>query len=238
MSPTRTSSRLARHEQQKLLRQTIFMAAAAIILGVGFILVVLPNFIRFITGISNPDQVLVENNQLPPQVPVLSPPVPATSSAQIKVMGFAQSETEVVLVVNSNQQDRQAVSDEGSFEFDVELSEGENQIAAFAIAKDKQESAISSSYTVVKDVQPPKLEIKEPQDGQSVELRRNQNLTISGTTDLKTQLNVNGRLIYAKNDGSFNTTYSLQEGENKLEFLAVDQAGNQTQKTIMVTFRF
>ncbi len=236
MSP-RVSSRLAKHEQERLLKQTILMITAAIILGLGFIFFVLPFSIRVITTLTNSDQVPMAGNTLPPQVPILSAPPTATASASIKINGFAQAETEVVLVVNGEQQNRQTTTAEGTFEFDTQLLEGENVVSAFAINAEKKESELSQSYTVSKDTQAPTLEISSPTEGQSIELRRNQNLTITGKTDPGVQLTLNGRLMYAQADGAFSSTYLLQEGENKLEFIAIDQAGNQTLETITVSFR-
>lgn len=237
MSPTRVSSRLAKHEQQKMLRQTLTYGVGAVILGLTFIFIILPYSIRFITGVTNGDQIPTEDDSLPPQVPILSAPPVATTSATIAVTGYGQAQTDVILVVNGSQQDSKPVADDGTFSFEAQLSEGENTIAAFSKSKSEKESELSQAYTVVMDTQPPTLEIAQPTDGQSIELRRNQNTTISGKTDPGSTVTVNGRMIYAQTDGSFSSQYQLNEGENTLDFIAIDKAGNETKKSLKVTFR-
>lgn len=236
---TRVSSRLAKSQQKQLLRQTIIYVVAAIALGLAFIFFILPRSINLFFTLTGGNQAALENtSDVPPQVPAFSAPPPATASASITLSGFGEAKSEVVLVVNGQQQTTQRVNDEGAFTIDAQLSEGENQIAAFARGQNGQESSVSRTYSIVRDNQAPTLELEQPQDGQVIELARNQTMTIKGKTEPGSQLQVNGRSLYVNSDGTFSGSYQLQEGENKLEFTARDQAGNQTQKTISVTFRF
>lgn len=237
MSSVRISSRLAKHEQKKVLRQTILMGLGAVVLGVGFIFFVLPNSVRLISYLMGDDQVNTEVSTIPLQAPLLSAPPVATTSAQIAIAGFAQPETEVVLVLNGSQSGRQKTDAEGTFAITIDLNEGENTVAAYTIAADDRESELSHQYSVIKDTQAPLLEISQPQDNQTIELRKNQNIAVAGKTDAGAQITLNGRLVYTQADGGFSTNYLLQEGENKLELLAKDEAGNETKKELKVTFR-
>lgn len=239
MPSNRMSSRLAKHQQQQMLRQTLIYIILAIVLGIAFVFFILPRSINlFFTLTGGNQQALVGSPDLPPQVPAFSAPPLATSSASIMMTGFGTPKSEIVMVVNGSQRNSETVEDDGSFEIKVDLDEGENQVSAFAKNTNDQESAVSRTYTVIRDSQAPSLEISTPTDGQSFELSRNQLIPVNGTTEAGGQIQLNGRSIYTSPDGTFSTTYQLQEGENTLDFTARDRAGNQSQKTIKVTFRF
>jgi phage-related protein len=130
------------------------------------------------------------------------------------------------------------VGEDGSFGLTMQLEPGENVLSGYSIDKTGNESAESKRYTVKFDDEPPELEITEPVDGANITLRKNQLTTIKGTTEENAKIELNGRLVYASADGSFSTTYQLNEGDNQLLFKAIDEAGNTTEKTIKVTFSF
>jgi len=232
------SSRLARHEQSKLIRQTLLFGGLAMVLLVAFLFVILPQSVRLISsitsGTSNPFEAA---DTIPPQTPMLDAPPIATPSATLAVSGLGEAKSEIVLVVNGTEQNRQTAGDDGRFSFEVALGEGDNALSLYAIDESQNESPTSQIYTITRDSEAPKLEIQEPQEGQQFELRRNQQITIKGTSDPNTRISINGRLVFARNDGTFSSTYQLQEGENKLLIEAHDEAGNQTTKELIVTFR-
>src|SRR5687768_8058581 len=103
MSKTRTiPSRLARKEQKTAVRQTIIYLSAAVILVLAFIFLIVPGFLRFVAGISNaPTQ--DSHDKLPPQIPVIAAPVPATSSATLDISGYGEAESEVVFILNGSE---------------------------------------------------------------------------------------------------------------------------------------
>lgn len=233
------NSRLARQEQRKILRQTILFGGLAVILFLAFLFIILPQSVRLVSNLAgntggNPFDI---TDTIPPQTPVLDAPPLATPSAQLAISGLGEPETEIVLVVNAAEQSRTTAADDGRFSFNVALQEGENTINLYAMDTAGNESPSSQTYYIIRDSQPPKLTIEEPQDGQTVELRRNQVITIKGETDPNARVMVNGRLAFARNDGTFSTTYQLNEGENTLVIEAEDEAGNKSTVELKVTFR-
>lgn len=237
MQSRSVNSRLARREQQKLVRQTVILIIAATLLLVGFVFVILPQSVRLVGYLTGANVISDPSDTLPPQVPVLAAPPPATPSAQLAISGYGEAKSEVVLIVNASEQNRKTLGDDGQFTFDVNLTEGENIISVYAIDANKNESEPSRSVVVVMDSQPPKLEINEPKDGQQIELRKNQQLAVKGMTDPKVRVYVNDRLAFTQEDGAFSTTFQLVVGENILKVKAQDQAGNITEKELKVQFK-
>lgn len=234
----RMNSRLARHEQRKLLRQSFILVLLAIVLVLGFIFVILPQSVRIIGSITGGTITSFEpDDTLAPQIPIFDAPPLATPSGSLSLSGAGEPQSTIVLVVNGSERDRTTAGDDGRFSFNVELDEGNNSVNAYAIDQSENESVTGQTFVIVRDGQPPKLEITEPQQNQTIELRRNQLTTIKGNSDPLARITVNGRLVLANKDGAFSTTYQLQEGENKLMIEAEDQAGNRTTQELIVTFR-
>ncbi|MDQ3008238.1 MAG: hypothetical protein M3Q81_01435 [bacterium] len=234
--PGRVSSRIARKEQKKIMRQTILAIGAAIILLLSFVFVVMPNFIRIVGGLGGSGQ-LTQDDVLPPQIPVLAAPPTATFSAELQLAGYGEAETELVLLLNASEFTREKLGDDGQFSVMVPLNEGENTISAYAVDDAGNESNVGRNYRVNRDSTAPKIIVDEPQPGQQIELRRNQLITVRGLTEENARVTLNGRLVFADADGAFSSTYQLNEGENKLLFVAVDQAGNTSTQELTVTFR-
>jgi len=84
------------------------------------------------------------------------------------------------------------------------------------------------------DTTPPVLEVSLPEKTYSTVLE------ISGKALDKEsgidKVTVNGVEFSLSSDGSFNTTVNLTEGVNKITVIAIDKAGNQTTKTLNVTY--
>lgn len=227
-------SRRNKQEEKKLTHQFVLLVLLAIGLVLLFLFVVLPALIRILASTSpTPSQ---NGADVPVQVPFLSAPVTATSSATLTLSGFSQKGFTVSILDNAQPLSKTSASDDGSFHTDVTLTPGENKITVFAIDQHNKESGVSQEYIVVFDDQPPTLELKQPQDKQSIQGKQNQNLTIEGKTDTNTKVYVNDRLIFVKDDGSFTGVQPLQEGDNALSIKAVDQAGNITEKKLTITF--
>lgn len=231
------SSRLARREQQKVVRQTAFFLVLALGIGIGFVFIILPGFIRLISSLNTTEVGSNNSDSLPPQVPILAAPPVATPSAEVVITGYGEKQSQVVVLLNGTENSRQAINDEGNFTFTLPLEEGDNEFKVYAIDEAQNESSVSKSYVIARDSQAPTLEITEPTANQEIQSRKNQLVTIKGKTEPEARVTVNGRLVFAGLDGTFSTTYSLQEGENKLQFESLDKAGNVTKQELTVTFK-
>jgi len=230
--------RLAKKEQKRLARQTALIFIFTLLLLGGFVFFALPNVVRVAFNVLDSDPVAGLGDTIPPQIPILSAPVSATHSAQIKISGFGEAGSEVVLVLSGEETDKQQIDEEGQFEFMVELTEGENSITTYAIDEADNESIASKSYSVLLDSEAPTLEIESPEAGSTITLRKNQLTTIAGKTEPKAKVYVGGKLTFANADGEFSTTYNLSEGENKIEIRAQDSAGNLTKQELIVNFAY
>ena len=228
------NSRKARFEQTQLVRQTVVLGVLTVAVIATFILVVMPAVLRFIG--SRGSTVISDDSGQVPQIPLVSAPVNATSSATLVLNGFSQKGNIIVLLNNNHEIKRVNVSDDGAFSSEISLNEGENKLAAYAIAENNKQSEVTQEYTVQYVKEPPKLDISEPTDNQSISGRKNQNLTVKGTTKKNAKVYINDRLIFTNADGTFSTLYHLNNGANELTIKAVDEAGNTTEKKLTVNF--
>lgn len=169
---------------------------------------------------------------LPPRLATL--PI-ATNSAQISVSGFAESGSVVEIFLNDVLGDSTLVSKEGKFEIhNFALEKGENKIYAFTKSGDKRSSA-SKTINVAYKEEPPNLEIVSPDD-KTIISGEDKKVKIEGQTDPEASLFINDRWVIVKNDGSFSFELPLSDGENKIEIVARDIAGNETKKTLSVEY--
>lgn len=230
-------SRLTKRQQRQMMRQTVYYAGLAIIVTVVFIFFVMPRFITLADKLFNRDAVVNSEDQVPPPTPILSAPVDATNSATLPISGFGEAGAKAVLVLNGEELDEVVINEEGDFEFDVTLEDGENSLLVYSVDENDNESVKTRSYQVILDQEAPSIEIEQPTDGQQIELRKNQVTTILGKTEPNSRVFINDRLVYPNSEGGFNMSYQLQEGENTLKFRVIDQAGNTAEKEIKVNFR-
>lgn len=235
---SRVSSRLAKKQQEKLAKQTAFLVGLAFLILAIFIFALIPILIR-VTGIFVDTGLPgAEQDTVPPRPPSISAPPDATFSATVALRGFSEANSTVVVVVNGEELAEVTAEDDGTFEAEVSLQDEENEVWLYAVDQAENESELSSSYQIRYDTIPPTLELETVEDGQQVEQRKNQSLAVRGSTEPNAKVYLNDRLVFARSDGSFSTSFQLAEGDNELRFRVVDEAGNETEQTIQVSFRF
>ena len=61
-------------------------------------------------------------------------------------------------------------------------------------------------------------------------------IEVKGKSDANVRLTLNDRLIIVTGDGNFSSNYNLNPGDNQLIFKAVDKAGNETIKELLVKY--
>lgn len=74
----------------------------------------------------------------------------------------------------------------------------------------------------------PKLEIYTPQNNASTAVKV---ITITGTVEKDSTLVINGKFIAVDTDGNFSSQYSLEEGENTIEFIVSKRLSPKTKVT-------
>jgi hypothetical protein len=232
------SSRLVKKEKQKLQKQTFLYIFIGITVLLFFIFILVPNLIRVFFAIIDKEDPSANLDTVPPQVPVLSStPLEATSSATLELTGFAESESQVVFVLNSQETAQVKANAEGSFAQVVNLNAGVNELAIFGVDQAGNQSLKTRSYMIEFDDQAPEIELESPQDGSVVELKKNQTITVKGKTEPLAKVYVNDRFVLADQEGLFQSNYYLKEGKNELIIKAIDKALNQTELKVEVEFR-
>lgn len=217
-----------------MVRQTVMIGLAGVVLLIVSFAVII-GFIRFIGGGAS-DTTATQQDGVPPQVPHFSAPVEATSSATMTLTGFTTPKAKVYLLKNGSADKTVDADDSGNFAVDVTLEQGENHFSAYA-KSGELESAVSQQFITIFDNQKPDIEITEPTDNQTIQGKKNQNVTVKGKTKPGAKVYLNDRLIFIHDDGLFDTSHRLENGGNSLSFKVIDMAGNQTEKVITVNFQ-
>jgi len=195
-------------------------------------LVKLASFLGSLRSAGTPIEKTQGELLLPPR---LAPLPIATNSAKLSISGFAESGSTIEIFLNDVLMGSTLVTKEGKFEIsDLTLNEGENKIYTFARVDDTQSSPSRTIFVTLKE-NPPKLEILAPTD-KSVISGKEKKATIEGETDPDASLSINNHWVIVKNDGTFSFELSLSAGENKIEIVARDSAGNETKTTLSVEY--
>lgn len=166
--------------------------------------------------------------------PVLNPIVPATNSAQIIITGISQKDRKIELFLNSRKIDETDTENNGEFRFEPTLKKGTNTVSVRAVYKDKKSDA-SQKYIVEYKDTAPKLEVSTPSDGASFK-KEDKSVEVKGQTDANVTVTVNGFFAVTSENNSFSYVLQLHDGDNEVKILAVDNAGNKSEKTIKVNY--
>ncbi len=224
---------------QKKTRKTMFFSILGIII-VLFLLFkfgvsALINFSLFLSGRGGESNLASNQssiNFIPS--PVLNPIVSATNSAQIIITGISQKDRKIELFLNSKKVDEVDTTDNGEFRFEPTLKKGANTVSVRAVYKDKKSDA-SEKYSVEYKDTAPKLEVSTPSDGASFK-KEDKSVEVKGQTDANVTVTVNGFFAVTSENNSFSYVLQLRDGDNEVKIVAVDNAGNQTEKTLKVNY--
>ena len=232
-------SRLSRKYQKKS-AQTLILS----VLGIGAVLFLLFKYgiplisdasflFGRITSTSNTNDNQKNNDVDFIPVPDLDSLPKATKEESVTVSGTSISGLLITLYVNGNKEGETKVNDDGTFEFSIDLTEGENIIKVKAV-KDERESEFSNSITIAYIKEGPKLSIDAPTENSEI---KGQNLIeVRGKTDPDTKVTVNDFQAVSTSDGSYSYFLTLKDGGNEIKVVATDLAGNKTEKTINVSY--
>jgi hypothetical protein len=166
--------------------------------------------------------------------PLLDETFSATNSAEISVSGSAEEKQVIKIYVNDEFIDEVSVDDEKRFTFEnIQLTAGANEIEVIA-KEGKNESSYSDPVTITYLKEPPKLDVSYPTDKATI-ARNNNPMRIQGTTDPDVKVTINNFWAIMESDGDFYYDFPLKDGENKLLIVAIDEAGNKTEKELTVS---
>ncbi len=168
----------------------------------------------------------VELVTTPPDILVTDPPDQAWfGSPIVTVRGEAPPQT--TLTVNGQPV---SVAPDGSFTYDLLLDEGENIIRITA-TDDVGNLTSVERYVTIK-TQPPALSVSLTEG----ERFHTAVIQLSGTTEAGAAVLVNRRVVPVGPKGDFSVALNLSQGDNLVEVVARDPAGNTTTLTRRVVY--
>ena len=156
----------------------------------------------------------------------------ATKEELVTVTGTSLGGEKVAIYLNGSLEEEVEVID-GSFEKEIKLTDGGNIIKAKA-KKGEMESEFSNSVNISLIKEGPELSIDSPSD--TAELKGANPVEVKGNTDPDVTVTVNDFQAVSSSDGSYSYLLTLKEGGNEIKVVAVDSAGNKTEKTIRVNY--
>ena len=232
------SSRLQRVQEEKSKRQAVLFILLTFGLIVAVIFLGIPSLIRmaiFLSNLRTSGQAIETKDTAPPAPPRLQVLDEATNSANLQIKGFAEPGATLKLRLNG-QEEEVVVDNQGEFIFDdLTLEEGENKLIAIAVDAGGNESKTSDLVTIVYDRESPQLTLTSPEEGQEF-FDEDLEVLVAGETDADARVNVNNFYTVVDTEGNFVKRLSLEEGENAIQVVAKDKAGNET--TASVTVRY
>ncbi len=162
----------------------------------------------------------------PPEVKIDSPVNDMwTNESLIKVTGVVPAKT----LIKINGQET-TVAEAGAFEHEVMLQEGDNTLRLEA--KDDVGNTTSQEIIVHRKIKPPLLELNVEDNitFQQPEIQ------VMGKTDVGATVSIGGQAVQVSPVGEFQTTVKLLKGENELNVVAQDQAGNLTKQQRVIRY--
>jgi len=231
-------SRLKTTEERRNLRTAVVLGLLTVLLIGGIFVFGLPvvaKFAAFLTDLRKSGEPVEVNDTTPPAPPRLDTLPEATNKTQIEVSG--ESEPGATVIISFNKKAQEVLADsEGSFRFTFDLKDGKNTLLALAKDTAGNESQKTDEFMLIFDDDEPSLNINSPSEGASFFGAKQRQVVIEGTTDSEASLAINERFVLVEEDGSFAFATTLSEGENTFNFKAQDKAGNQTEKSLKLTF--
>jgi bacillopeptidase F len=210
-----------------------------ILLSVIFVFVMfkwgLPLFMNLVAG-SGAQRINTDNDIIPPQSPIISALPDATNSARIVIEGFTEVGASVELLLNDSVDKITKADETGSFIFETSLISGQNRVQLRA--KDETGNESMSEVTLVTyDNKPVELTVTSPKDGSEYFGKINQAIDIKGEVDKAgSQILINGSFVQVDRAGAFLHRFMLTGGENIINIVASDKAGNTAEKTLRLIY--
>ncbi len=233
------SSRLRRVEDRRAAKRLIMAVVGSFTLLVFLLFFGLKILIGFSVMVDkirggSPQQALVSDVLLPP---ILDSLPEATNSATISIRGKSDPKKEVVVYINDKEYKKLTTDDKGEFTIEnISVDETSVTVSAKRKGDKDQTSALSNIISTTIDRTAPKLDVTKPTDGTTINDGTHK-VTVEGISDESTRISVSGRIVLVRADGSFTYQMSVSDGENILEIVATDEAGNQTRVERRVTYQ-
>src|SRR5690606_30112612 len=172
------------------------------------------------------------------EVPVLTSPSDGlvTTENHVTIEGNSTPNTDIHIYNNGEEVAVVQSDNEGLFSETLTLSEDKNVFTAKANYGNLLTHP-SNAITVIKDTTAPVITILSPVDGDKL---NTESITVTGQIedDSLDEVLVNGEEATVTEDGSFEHTITVSEGENIITVTAKDLAGNESTESITVYIDF
>lgn len=231
-------SRLDRKEDEEITKKTVVLGGVTVLIFIIVLVFGLPLLIKLSVLLGNAKSLSKTDNQvkvLPPLPPRLVVSFEATNSATFTISGVAEPKVEVELMKNDVSLGKKTVDDKGGFIFDdITLDKGGNTFTAVASTEKEGNSELSKAVTVTYDDQPPSINMINPsEDKITVD---SADFDVTGKSDKGVSVSVNGKIALVDDEGKFKLKVQLNAGKNSLEIIIRNSAGNETKKTVEITY--
>lgn len=235
-----THSRLMRREEKQSLRKAVIFFLLTILILAGTIFLGIPALVKvavFLAELKGSSLPVEQTDLIPPAPPRLDPIPEAVKTNLIGLSGSAEAGANVEIYLNDGLV-LTIISDNDSHFITekIRLEQGKNSVYITAIDKAGNKSSPSEKAFIWFDDQPPDLTIEQPADNSRFSGQKERTIIIQGKTEADINLSINDRFIIVGNEGNYSTSYSLNEGENKLTLIARDKAENETKKELTVFY--
>jgi hypothetical protein len=234
---TKNRSRLDRKQDEEITKKTVILGGVTVLIFVAVLVFGLPLLIKLSVLLGNSKNKIAETEEkfLPPLPPRLVLNFEATNSARFSINGVAEPNVEVELLKDDLSLGKEIVDEKGGFSFtDITLDRGGNTFTAIAFKEKEGQSELSKAVTVIYDDQAPSLEMLNPvEEKLTVEYS---DFDIIGKSDKGVSVMVNGKLAVVDDEGGFKLKVQLNAGKNNMEIVVRSPAGNETRKTIELTY--
>ncbi len=157
-------------------------------------------------------------DSIPPKITILEPTLDYTNKPELIVSGI----TEPSVLVSSGSS-RTTSNSKGQFNLIVKLLPGHNTVKVQAIDSAGNIGEVTLNITL--DTTPPYLEL-DPTITKWMEVLE-EIFEVKGQVEVGATLTINGVPVSYDTQGKFSYKVRLQEGNNSIQIVAVDKAGNQ-----------
>jgi len=176
-------------------------------------------------------------DSIPPPPPVIWPEFTATNSGYVRIYGFSEPKSKVILLKSQDQISDIQADNDGKFSWpEIPLESGDNIFSAMAADAFGNKSHISKTISVSYLNKSPILKMEKPTDKQQFSGADNP-IEVKGVTLANTKVYVNNRLASVGSDGGFDIRIILPEGDSSVKIRVLDSAGNETTSEIPVHYQ-
>lgn len=154
---------------------------------------------------------------LPPKITILEPQVDFTNKEDLIITGV--TEPGILVTCGSSMT---TSNSKGQFTLKVKLTPGLNNLKVQALDSAGNKGEVSINITL--DVSPPYLKL-DPSLSSWMEVYT-ETLEVKGEVEIGANLTINGIPVSYDSQGKFSYNVRLQEGNNSIQIVAVDKAGN------------